>query len=224
MASGEGRVDGSEFPEIDEMVSEMTATYHRRREAGRKLAEIIAATRQDVLVDFATYFAVINQRSLEEAEGERLRKVGYYNEIFSGLNPDDVGEPVLITNHTMVREMGVVGSFSEQPQPVRYTVGAASNGDRWGKIELAFKRLQMPHEETGEAMILEEVEPLAIADEISYQHVDGENIVTDIVFRTKLYIGRQGVQNWVDIKFPGVGDGHVAPLLKALENGSTFAR
>lgn len=220
MAQREGLIDGTTLPEIEKAIAEMTATYRRRRQAGRRLAEIIAGARQNISVDFATYFAVINQRSIEEAVGERLRKVGYYNEMFGGLGPHSIGEPVLVTNHTMVREMGIVGSFTEDPQPVRYTVGASSSGDRWGSIELALRDLKMP-EGSAQPTFSETVRPLAIAQEISYHHTDGENIVTDNVFKTKLYLGRRGVQEWVDIKFPGVGDTHVAPLLDALAVGST---
>lgn len=219
-----GLVDGTIFPDIQAQVAEMTTTYHRRREAGRKLAEIIAGTGQEVTVDFATYFAVINQRSLEEAEGERLRKVGYYSEIFGGLSSDDVGEPVLVTNHTLVREMGVIGSFTEELTPVRYRVGANGNGDRWGKIELAFRELHIPDPNRPNPYLSETTVPLAIADEISYQHNDRENIVTDNVFKTILYIGRQGVQRWIDIKLPGVGDEYVTPLFKAMEESSIAIR
>lgn len=203
--------------EIQEQVIEMATTYERRLAAGQKLAEIIAGAGRKVSVDFATYFALINQLSVEEARGECHRKIGYYNEMFGDLSPEDVGEPVLITSLTMLHKMGMIGSFTEEPNPVRYRVGADNEGNRWGKIELAFRELQIPPTYATKPTFSERVKPVVIADETAHRRHEGQNISTDSAFRTKLYIGRQGVQEWVDIKFPGVGDKAVESLMEALE-------
>jgi hypothetical protein len=217
MAIKENFIDGMSNPDIQAQVSEMAEAYERRLAAGRKLAELIAGLGREVSVDFATYFAHINQLSLEEAKGEHDRKIGYYYEMFNGVTPENVGEPVLITSLTLVHEMGMIGSFTEGPNPIRYIVGANSEGNRWGRIELAFRELEITPTSATKPTFSEKVKPVAVADETAHRRHEGRNISTDRAFRTKLYIGQQGVQEWVDIKFPGIGDTYVEPLMEALE-------
>jgi hypothetical protein len=206
----------SEVPtEIQAQVAEMSAAFERRLAAGQKLSELIAGLGK-VEVDFTTYFAHINQLSLEEARAERHRKLGYYQEMLNGISPATVGEPVLVTSLTMLHEMGLVGSFSEEPKPVRYVVGVDNEGNRLGKIELAFKQLHIPQTDDAKPAFSERVQSLPIADETAHYRYN-ENISTDRLFRTKLYIGQQGVQKWVETKFPGIGDDAVEPLFKALD-------
>lgn len=217
MPDKEGFFDGINDPDIQASVMEMAVAYERRVEAAERLAHMIAVVGGRVNVDFATYFAHINQISIGEARAERHRKVGYYNELFGGLMPEDVGEPVLVTSLTMLEEMGMIGSFSEQEQvPIEYNVGTNKDGHRWGKINLAFRRLEKPPEYESRPSFSRTVRRRVITDEKAHRHPGGENISTDSRFRTKLYIGQQGVQNWVDIKFPGVGDKAVEPLMEAL--------
>ena len=223
MAHRESFVDGANNPDIQTQVAEMVAAYERRLAAGQRIAEIIATGGREASVGFAAYFAFMDQHSLEEARGEKLRKVGYYSEMFNGLSADDVGEPVLITSIGMLQRMGRIGSFTEEPNPVRYVVGADHEGNRWGRIELAFRELWIPQTYVDKPTFSDTTVPVAIADQTAHRRTDGENIVTDSAFRTKLYIGRQGLQEWVDTKLGNVGDKAVAPLMEALEvkTGST---
>src|SRR3990167_10288609 len=109
MARKESLMDGANNPGIQTQVAEMVAAYERRLTAGQRIAEIIAASGREASVGFAAYFAFMDQHSLEEARGEKLRKVGYYNEMFNSLSADDVGEPVLITSIGMLERMGRIG-------------------------------------------------------------------------------------------------------------------
>ena len=201
--------------EIRALVAVMGATYERRLDVASEMTALIASADEDIEVDMPTYFAHLNQLSLGEALGEGHRKAHYYAEMLNGLKPDDVGEPVLVTAIKMLEEMGVVGSFSEEPQPVRYTVGAEDEGNRWGRIELALRKVEMPHSESRKPAIAELVTPIAVNQETAHRR-HGENTRTDGAFGTKLYVGRIGVQRWVESKFAGVGDKAVEPLMDAL--------